>query len=124
MQKLVQARLVDDLPSLFLLKVEAVAAVPGFGTETARRLTAAIRAASHPESFRTVTALGIPGVGPKSVQRLARQFTSLDALLAAGAEQLAALAASDSRAARAVRSFFRSPGGEELLTKFREQGVL
>lgn len=124
LQKLVEAGLVDDLPSLFLLKAEAVAAVPGFGTETARRLTTAIRAASHPDSFRTVTALGLPGVGPKSVQRLARQFTSLDALLAAGEEQLALLAASDSRAARGVRSFFRSPGGEGLLTKFREQGVL
>ena len=124
LQKLVEAGLVRDLPSLFLLKADAVAAVPGFGAESARRLTAAIRAAGHPDSFRTVTAVGIPGVGPKSLQRLARQFASLDALLGAGEEQLTVLTASDSRAARTVRSFFHSLGGQELLAKFRELGIL
>lgn len=124
LQKLVEAGLVTDLPSLFLLKTEAVAALPGFGQETARRLTAAIRAAGHSDPFRLVTALGIPGVGPKSIQRLARRFTSLDALLAAGDEKLTALAASDSRAARAVQGFFHSSGGKDLLLKFRELGVL
>jgi DNA ligase (NAD+) len=124
LQKLVEAGLVVDLPSLFLLKAEAVAAVPGFGTEKARRLTAAIRAAGHPNPFRLVTALGVPGVGPKSVQRLARQFASLDALLAAEQEQLAVLSAADTRAAKIIRSFFHSPGGQELLAKLREQGIL
>ena len=124
LQKLVEAGLVRDLPSLFLLKADAVAAVPGFGAESARRLTAAIRAASHPDSFRTVTALGIPGVGPKSMEHLARQFASLDALLGAGEEQLTVLAASDSRAARTVRSFFHSSGGQELLVGFRKLGIL
>ncbi|MHB8058812.1 MAG: NAD-dependent DNA ligase LigA [Desulfuromonadaceae bacterium] len=124
LQKLVEAGLVSDLPSLFLLNADAVAAVPGFGMESARRLTASIRAAGHPDSYRTVTALGIPGVGPKSVERLARQFASLDALLGAGEGKLTVLAASDSRAARTVRSFFHSPGGEELLIKFRKLGIL
>ena len=122
--KLVEAGLVTDLPSLFLLNADAVAAVPGFGAESARRLTAAIRAAGHPDSFRTVTALGIPGVGPKSVQRLARQFASLDALLGAEEEQLTVLTATDSRAARTVRGFFHSSGGQELLVEFRKLGIL
>lgn len=122
LQKLVEAGLVTDLPSLFLLKAGDVAAVPGFGPETARRLTAAIRAAGRPDPFHLVTALGISGVGPKSVQRLARQFASLDALLAAEQEQPAALSAADTRAAKTIRTFFSSPGGEDLLVKFREQG--
>lgn len=124
LQKLVEAELVDDLPSLFLLKAETVAAVPGFGAEPARRLTVAIRATRHPDPFRLVTALGIPGAGPKSVLRLARQFTSLDALLTAEQEQLTALSAADIRAATTIRRFFHSPGGQELLVKFREQGIL
>ncbi|MDD2271732.1 MAG: NAD-dependent DNA ligase LigA [Desulfuromonadaceae bacterium] len=124
LKKLVEAGLVSDLPSLFLLNADAVAAVPGFGVETALRLTSAIRDAAHPDSFRLVTALGINGVGPRSLQHLARQFASLDALLAAEEEQLTVLTARDSCAARTVRSFFHSPGGEELLVKFRELGVL
>lgn len=124
LQKLLEAGLVNDLPSLFLLTAEQLAAVPGFGKESARRLTAAIRAAAHPDSFRLVAALGIPGVGPKTVQHLARQFASLDVLLAAGQEQLSALSAADIRAAKTIRSFFTMPDGAELLLKFRELGIL
>jgi DNA ligase (NAD+) len=124
LQKLVEAGLVTDIPSLFLLKEEAVAAVPGFGMKTARHLTAAIRAASHPDSFQLVAALGVQGVGPKTVQRLARRFISLDKLLAVEDEQLAALATTDRRAARALRTFFTSPGGQELLIKFRILEIL
>jgi DNA ligase (NAD+) len=123
LQKLVEAGLVVDLPSLFVLKAEAVATVPGIGTETARRLTVAIRAAGRAGSFRLVTALGIPGVGPKAVQSLSRQFASLDVLLTAEQEQLTSLSATEIRAAKTIRSFFQSPGGQELLVKFREQGI-
>ena len=124
LQKLIEAGLVTDLPSLFLVKAEAVATVPGFGMKTAQHLTAAIRSAGHPSMFRLVTALGIPGAGPKSVQRLARQFGSLDALLAAEQKQLTVLSTTDTRAAKTIRNFFHSPGGQELLVKFREQGIL
>lgn len=124
LEKLVEAGLVDDLPSIYRLKAEAMTAVPGFGTETARRLAATIRASGRPDPFRLVAALGISGVGQKTVQRLARQFSSLDALLAAGQEQLDVLSAADARAVKNIRSFFHSPGGKDLLTKFREQGIL
>ena len=124
MQQLVDAGLVVDLPSLFLLKAEAVASVPGFSTKTARRITAAISAAGHPDSFRLVTALGISGVGPKTLQRLARKFASLDALLVADQDQLVTISTADARLAKVIRSFFQSPGGEELLSKFKELGIL
>lgn len=124
LHKLVEAGLVTDLPSLFMLKEEEVAAVPGLGAKTAQRLTAAIGAVRHPDSFQLVTALGLPGVGPKSVRRLARQFTSLNNLLAVEDEQLAALPYKDGRAARVIRGFFQSPGGQKLLVKLRENGIL
>ncbi len=124
LQKLVEAGLVDDLPSLFLLKEEDVAEVPGFGMETARSLTAAINAAGHAEPFRIVAALSVPGVGPGRVEHLSRQFTSLDALLTSGQKQLAALSSTDLRAAKTIQRFFQSPGGQELLVKFRKLGLL
>ena len=124
LQKLIEAGLVYDLPSLFLLKTGEVAAVPGFGAATAMRLTASIRAAGQAGHFRLVTALGIPGVGPKTVQSLARKFSSLDALLAAEQEQLITLSGIDDRALKIIRTFFNSPGGDDLLLKFRELGML
>jgi DNA ligase (NAD+) len=124
LQKLVEAGLVRELPDLFQLKAAEVATVPGFSLKTARHLTAVIRSASHPDSFRLVAALGIPGVGPKSVQQLSRQFSSLDNVLAAEEQKQSALSARTIRTVKTLRSFFQSPGGQELLFKFREMGML
>ena len=123
LEKLIESGLVVDLPGFFQLNAESVAMVPGFTPAAARRLITAIRAAGHLSPFRIVTALGIPGVGPKSVQRMAQQFTSVDALLSAGQEQLAVLSAADLRAAKTIRSFFDSPGGHEQLVKFQKLGL-
>lgn len=118
LQKLVEAGLVTDLPSLFRLKSEEVAAVPGFGAQSARRLTAALGRLDRPQSFRLVTALGIPGVGPAATQRLAQQFGSLDALLEKEKED------SSGAAAESVRKFFSTKGGAELLARLRRLGLL
>ncbi len=124
LQKLVEAGLVVDLPSLFVMKADEVAFVSGFSPETAQQMIKAIHAAGHTKSFRIVSALGIPDVGPKRVQSLSRQFSSLDMLLAAGQEQVAELSPANFRTAHTIRSFFNTPGGKELLLKFRELGLL
>jgi DNA ligase (NAD+) len=124
LQKLVEAGLVDDLPSLFLLKNDTMAAVPGFGPKTARQIMAEIRAAAHPDPFRLLAALGIPGIGPKAIQGLEQQFSTLDALLSADLKQSVALSAANERALRTVRRFFHSPGGRKLLEQLRKQGVV
>jgi DNA ligase (NAD+) len=124
LQMLIEAGLVYDLPSLFRLQAEAVATVPGFGEKKARQLTAAILAAGRPEPFRLVVALGIPGVGKANAGRLAQRFPSLGALLAAEKEQLSAISGVDKGAAQKIRRFFHSPGGRELLEKFRKLGML
>ena len=124
LQKLLEAGLIDDLPSLFLLKTEEVATVPGFSMKTAEDLTAAIAKARQADSFRFVTALGIPGAGTKTVQRLSRHFTSLAALLAAKPEQLTSLAAADYRAIKTIHEFFNSACGAKLLQKLRSLGFL
>ncbi len=124
LQKLVEAGLVIDLPSLFTLKAEDVATVPGFSLKTARRLTVVTREAGHTNSFRLVSALGVPGVGPKTIQRLAVQFVTLDALLSAENDQLIKLSTVDARAAKTLRKFFQTQGGQELLNKFRVLGLL
>ena len=120
LEKLVEAGLVPDLPSLFRLKPQEVAAVEGFAALSARRLVAAIRRAARPQPFQLVTAVGIPGVGPAAAERLAGQFSSLDALLSAdgvGEE-------GGDAAAGKIRSFFATEGGARLLAGFRELGVI
>jgi NAD-dependent DNA ligase len=71
-----------------------------------------------------LAALGIPGIGPKAVQSLSQQFSTLDALLSADLKQPVALSAANERTLRTVRSFFDSPGGRKLLVQLRKQGVV
>jgi DNA ligase (NAD+) len=119
MQMLIEAGLVNDLPAIFRLQVEDIAAVPGFGNQTARQLTVAIRAAGRPPLPRLLTALGIPGVGPAAARRLAAQFATLDLLLATDEAQLASIAGVSPATAGNIRAFFASPGGRKLLEELR-----
>ncbi|RQW82513.1 MAG: hypothetical protein EHM79_18195, partial [Geobacter sp.] len=124
LRMLIEAGLVHDLTSIFRLQEEAIAAVPGFGDITARKLTGAIRAVDRSDHFRLVVAIGIPGVGKAGAGRLAKQFTSLDTLLEAKDEQLNVMPGKDRKTAKTVRNFFQSSGGRELLEKFRGLGML
>ena len=119
---LIEAGLVKDLPSIFRLKYAEVAAVPGIGPQVARKVTESIRTVGRSEPFRLVAAIGIPGVGPATARRLATQFTSLERLLAADEQQMSSMPRNTADAVRTVRSFFKTPGGRELLREFRKLG--
>ena len=121
---LIEAGLVKDLPSIFRLKYDEVAAVPGLGPQVARKVTEPIRAVGRPEPFQLVAAIGIPGVGPATARRLANQFSSLDGLLAADERRLSAIPRSSAKAAETIRRFFETPGGRELLREFRALGLI
>jgi DNA ligase (NAD+) len=118
LQKLIEAGLVTDLPALFRLTPQEIAAVPGFSATSARRLTEALRHAGRGDPFRVLVALGIPGVGPAAAQRLARQYGTLGALLAAKDE------AGGGGAAAGIRRFFATGEGTKLLAGFRDLGLL
>ena len=127
LQKLIEAGLVTDLPSLFRLKRQEVAAVAGIGPKSAQSLTAAIRRVGRPEPFRLVLALGIPGVGPAAARRLAGQYSSLDALLETGAGGqgvTGGVGQDGDAAAQSIRRFFATAGGAELLAGLRQLGLL
>jgi hypothetical protein len=56
---------------------------------------------------------------------LAQDFPDLDSLLAAAERHVRAiLPKSYAATARTIRSFFKTPGGRELLREFRELGLI
>lgn len=118
---LVEKGLVPDLPSLLTLREKDLVAVPGLGPRRGRRIASAL-AAARPDPFRLLAALGIPGVGNTSIDRLAKRFGTLEALL--DGDGAIEGRKSDLLAAAKVRQFCASPGGRQALRKFREQGLL
>jgi DNA ligase (NAD+) len=72
----------------YRLDVDKIAAQAGFGALSARKLVAAVEASKQQPFGRVLYALGIEEVGEVTGRNLAQHFRSIDALLAAGPEQI------------------------------------
>jgi DNA ligase (NAD+) len=83
------AGLVRTAADFFTLTPERLVELEGIGAVSANRLVERIAAARDRPLSRVLFALGIEGVGEITGRNLAQQFRSVDALLAASAEQVA-----------------------------------
>jgi DNA ligase (NAD+) len=86
--RLVGAGLVGDIADVFTLTADDVAALPRMGDVSAAALVARIADAKGRDLGRVICALGVTGTGSRLSRRLAARFGSLDALLAATADEL------------------------------------
>ena len=73
--------------------------------------------------WRVLVALSIRHVGPTAAQALAREFGSLDAIEAAGEEELANAEGVGPTIAAAVREWFEVDWHREVVRKWRAAGV-
>ncbi|MEV6350690.1 NAD-dependent DNA ligase LigA [Actinoplanes sp. NPDC051851] len=85
---LVAADMVTDPADLYDLDAEAVARLDRMGTTSATKLIANIAASKAQPLSRVLTGLGVRMTGRSMSRRLARHFGSMEALCAAGVEQL------------------------------------
>jgi DNA ligase (NAD+) len=120
---LVEKGLVTDVADLFALKVEDLLGLEGFAEKKAENLLAGIAAAKDRPLSRLLTALGIRYVGGTVAEMLARHFGSLDALAAAGVEELQTIEGIGPRIAGAVVDWFSRPRHRQIVDKLRAAGV-
>jgi DNA ligase (NAD+) len=121
--QLVGAGLLSDVASIYALRAEDLVSLERWGEKSAANLMAEIEASKQNELSRLVFALGIRHVGEKAARSLARGFGSLDALAAAGGEELQAIEEIGPNTATAVRAWFSHPRHRELLEKLRAHGL-
>lgn len=89
----------------------------------ANKLCAAIAASKGNELWRLIHGLGIPNVGEGLARSLAEAFGSLDALMAADRDALAAVRDVGGIVADSVASFFALEKNREVVEKLRAAGV-
>jgi DNA ligase (NAD+) len=89
-EQLVEQNLVESPADLYDLDAAQLAALERMGEKTARNVIASIEQSRDATLARFIFALGIPGVGEEVAKILARHFGTLEALLAADWEALAA----------------------------------
>lgn len=126
-EKLIAA-LVDDgmvtsFADLYRLDATAVAGLERMGPKSAENLLAAIEESKTRPLNRLVQALGMRHVGESAATVLARAFGSLEAIAAAGVEELTALDGIGPEMAQSIEMFFADESNRELIRELSEVGV-
>jgi DNA ligase (NAD+) len=121
--QLLEKGLVADFADLYHLGEPELLQLEGFGEVSARNLVEAIAASRQHPLSRVLFALGVRHVGQHAAQVLARQFTSMDGLLAADAQQLAAVHGIGATTADALATFLAEPHNRALIERLRQAGV-
>ena len=93
------------------------------GETVAKKLMAAIDESRTRPLARPLFGLGIRHVGKTMAEALAAAFPSIDALMAASEEELAAVEGVGPKIARCVYLFFRTPDNVAVIERLRKHGV-
>ena len=120
---LLDVGLVRDAADLYSLKKEDVLKLERMGERSADKLLAAIAASKANELDKLLFALGIRHVGAKVARTLAVEFGSMEALLTAEAEQLAAIRDIGAVIAESVVTWLSVPTNRDLLERLAAAGL-
>jgi DNA ligase (NAD+) len=120
---LVDGHPVASIADLYRLDEAALLSLERIGKKTADSLLAEIDRSKQASLARVLFGLGIRFVGERTAQLLAEEFGSMDALIAASAEELERVNEVGPRVAAAVREFFDEARNLELIERLRAAGL-
>lgn len=120
---LLNNNLIKDYGDLYFLKKEDIAPLERMGEKSAENLINGIEASKGRPLARLIFALGIRYVGEGAARLLADQFRSLDRLMQASEEELAAVEGIGEKTAHSIREFFNRQENLKVIEKLRKAGV-
>jgi DNA ligase (NAD+) len=120
---LVASGLVRTVADLYTLTEQKLLTIPRMGKLSAQKLLKGIESSKERGLGRLLGGLSIPNVGEEMGPLLADAFGSLDAILTAPLEKLAAVPGFGPVRAASIQSFFGSPEGQALVAGLRAAGV-
>ena len=123
LERFVELGLIRSAADLYRLKAEDLAGVERMGDLSTANLLAAIEQSKSRGLDRLLFAFGIRNVGQRAAQLLAGRFGDIDALLAAGVEEIEAIDGFGAIMSASVRAFFDRAGTRELIADLRAAGV-
>jgi len=122
-EQLVDAGIVDSLPSLYKLGVAKLAALERMAEKSAQNIVDALEKSKTTTLARFLFGLGIRQIGETTAKDLARHFGSLDALMDASVEQLLQVRDVGPIVAQSIHTFFAQPHNREVVAQLRAAGV-
>jgi DNA ligase (NAD+) len=121
--QLLEKRLVSDYADLYHLTAPQLLQLEGFGEVSARNLLQAIDASKAQPLSRLLYALGIRHVGQHAAQVIARELLSMDRVLAATADDFAALHGIGGTTATALATWLAEERNQALIERLRDAGL-
>lgn len=122
-EKLLQKNLIKDPSDIYYLKYDDIFGLENFKEKSTNNLRSAIsRSKSQPLS-RLLFAMGIRFVGEHIADVLAKNFGSLDELMAANIESLSMIFEIGPRIAQSVATFFMQSQNRTIIEKLRAAGL-
>ena len=120
---LLQAGRVATIGDVFHLTAASFADLRGFGPKKIAQVLTGVEAARDRPLWRLLVGLSIRHVGPTAAQDVARHFRTLDAVIAASTEELAAVEGVGPVVAQALADWFADDRHLEIVERLRAGGV-
>jgi len=115
---------IEDFTSLYELTKEDLVDLERWGEKSAENLLAEIEKSKRERTLaHLLFALGIRFVGERVAKILAEHFGTIDALIAAGREDLEAIPEIGPKVAASILTYFAHPKSRDRIAKLRAHGV-
>jgi DNA ligase (NAD+) len=122
-QQLLDRGLVHSVADLYSLTEEQLTELERFAEKSARALLKEIEGSKRAGLARVLMGLGIRFVGERTAELLAEEFGSIDAVMAANAEELERVEEVGPRISEAILEFFSRPANSALVQRLKDAGV-
>jgi len=122
-QQLLDRELVRSVADLYSLTEEQLVGLERFAEKSARALLAEIERSKRAGLARVLMGLGIRFVGERTAELLAQEFGSIEAVMAASAEELERVEEVGPRISQAILEFFADKANRDLVKRLADAGV-
>jgi DNA ligase (NAD+) len=121
--QLVDHGMLADPGDIYALELGPLAALERMGELSARNLLDAVERSKQQPLSRLLVGLGVRHVGPTGARALAATFGSLDAIMRASHDELAAVEGIGDVIATSIERFFAAEANRRVVEKLRSAGV-
>ncbi len=123
LELLVRENVITQVDGLYTMSKDDLADLEGLGEKSADNLLAAVAASRDNDLYRVVYGLGIRHIGEKAAKLLAAHFGTMEAIMTATTEEIAAIDGFGAIMADSVAAFFALEPSRALVARLATNGV-